>query len=211
MKRFITWTLSVLCLSIVLTGCSTPQKITQAQIDEINVAFETLLPVKDDQFEFMVNPICNFFGSSYEKPSDMDFTQFIWYFSTPNMLEQPPISEEEFQLLRETEGFPSKDVSTLKDMPVPIQRKPLKEVNQILEQYMGITAADLDTKDIPYLGEPYNAFYTYTSDAGFMGFYCTGGEINGNTVKLFSDYAVLTLEKKDDQYLITSHVTSQGQ
>lgn len=191
---------------LLFSGCSQKsQQLTESQVDEVNKAFEPLLPIHHDKYEFIINPICYFISSAYDKPENLDFEEFIKYFSTENMLDMDELSEEEFKLLKELKDFPFKDVETLENMPVPLQRKPKNEIDAVLQKYMGITVDPIEKSSVAYLGDPYNSFYTYTSDAGFGQFICTGGEIKDDMVMLYSDSMVLTLKKSNDNYFIVSH------
>lgn len=181
--------------------------IDKKEIGEVNKAFEQIIPSDDPAHEHMINPICHFFSSYYEKPQDINLMQFIKYLSNGEELNNDnPDDRKQFEELKKLSDFPFKDVQSLKDMSVPIVRKSVASVNEVLSKYAGITVDDLkDTRDVLYLGNPYMSFYTYTSDAGAGFFNCNGGEIDGNTIRLSGDDAILTLEKKNDQYLIISH------
>lgn len=184
------------------------RQLTQKEIGEVNKAFEQIIPSDEPTQEFMINPICYFFSSYYEKPQDINLMQFIKSFGIGEELRNDnPDDRKQFEELKKLSDFPFQHVQSLKDMPVPIQRKSVASVNKVLSKYAGITVDDLkDTRDVLYLEKPYASFYTYSSDADAGFFNCNGGEIDGNTIRLFSDSATLTLEKQNDQYLIISHI-----
>ncbi|MEF9984064.1 MAG: hypothetical protein RR806_07820 [Oscillospiraceae bacterium] len=206
MKKFLLVSSVFMVFILLFVGCTQkPKQLTQSQIDEVNKAFEPLQPIDNEKYELIVNPLSFFISSTYDKPEDMNFEEFIRYFSTVNMLNSDGINKDEFELLKELSNFPFNEVETLGDMPVPIQRKPKNEINDVLQKYMGITVDSIETSEVPYLGEPYNSFYTFTSDAGFAQFICKSGEINGDIVTLYSDDMILTLKKSNDKYLIVSH------
>lgn len=187
------------------------RELTQNEVDEVNQAFEQLIPSSIPGDEYMINPICHFFGSYYGKPEEIDLEQFIWYIQGGEELHAgDPGDASQFEALKELEAFPFKNIETIADMPVPLQRKPVSQVNEILERYAGIHADAIQNRDnVLYLPEPYDSFYTYTSDAGWGGFTCIGGEAEGNTVRLFSESATLTLEKKGEKYFIVSHMETE--
>ncbi|NCB50284.1 MAG: hypothetical protein EOM54_00185 [Clostridia bacterium] len=60
-----------------------------------------------------------------------------------------------------------------------------------------------------YLKE-YDAYYNFTSDAGFGSFTCTRGERQGDIVFLYGQTAALTLVMQDDGFLFLSHQQVEG-
>lgn len=215
MKKMISFILAFTCI-MSLVGCvqSEPtnneaRQLTSVEIEKVNKAFEALLPIESEEYDNMINPSINFFTSYYEKPQDMNFEKFLMYFGTENMLDQAEVSNDEFLMLREQSNFSFDKTQTFDTMPVPTHRKPIDEVNAVLKKYMGITTEDLDVEDIPFLGEPYNAFYNHTSDAGFPVFTCISGEIKGDIVTLYSEHHTLTLHKENDNYYIYSYLKNE--
>ena len=193
---------------LFLTQAKESRKLTQNEINEVNKAFEQLVPSDDPAYEYIINPVCNFFSSYYDRPEDIRLEQFIWYLGGGEVLNPDnPDDVKQFEKLKKLTAFPFQNVETLRDMLVPIQRKSVALVNEVLSRYAGITVEDLKgPQDVLYLESPYDAFYTYTSDAGAGFFNCKGGEIDGNIIRLFSDDATLTIENKNDQYFILSHI-----
>lgn len=215
MKKILNFMLAFTCV-MSLVGCmqakptnNEARELTAVEIEEVNTAFDALIPIESEEYDSMLNPIIHLFTSYYEKPQDMNFGEFLMYFGTEDMLDQTEVSNDEFLMLREHPHFSFDKTQTLDTMPVPTHRKPLDEVNEVLEKYMGITTEDLDIDGVPFLGEPYNAFYNHTSDAGFPVFTCTGGEINGDIVTLYSDHAILTLHKTNENYYIYSYLKNE--
>lgn len=185
------------------------RSLTQVEIEEVNKAFEQLIPSENPEYEYSINPISHFFTSYYEKPEHLNLQEFIWYFHSGEVLRSDsPDDVKQFNKLVERDDFPF-NINTLEEMPVPIQRKTLSSVNEVLNRYAGINVSNLiNTEGVLYL-EPYDAFYTTTSDFGAGYFTCNGGEIDGETVRLFSEQSTLTLEYKDGRYLIVSHLESK--
>lgn len=213
MKKFSALVL-ILILLFSLIGCSrngnsaSTAALTDAEIDRVNAAFQQLLPTERNPSEFYVNPLCAFLTSYYETPEDMDLLEFLSYFSTQEMLDQPPISEAELQELKKLEGFWFPEAESLEALPVPITRKPREQVDQVLETYLGISSDQLNGDGCLYLGEPYNSFYVDASDLGAGYFTCIGGEIQGNRATLHSDTADLVLEQQDGQWHIVSYTAT---
>lgn len=71
-------------------------------------------------------------------------------------------------------------------MPVPVHKYSKRLVDLILGQYAGVSTEDLDTSGVAYLPE-YDAYYNYTSDAGFGVFTCIRGEKGGELIRLYSE------------------------
>ena len=214
------WLTAALCLAMIcllsgffLTkpgsgGGSRP--LTQAEIDQVNESFAQLIPVEGSPDQLVINPISHFFTSYYSSIEELDLEQFIWYFPGSQLDGANKGDVEQFEALKKLEQFPFQNATTIEALPMPLQRKPLQEVEALLEQYGGIGVKDLKTTGTAlYLPAPYDAFYTYTSDAGMGFFTCNGGRVEGDRVQLQSEYATLTLEKRGGEYLITSHVANK--
>ena len=104
-----------------------------------------------------------FFTSQYEDVSGLDFEDFMWYFPGDGIADT--VSNAEFEMLKQVDVWPFKEVESPDSMPVPIHKYSRGEVDAVLIEYAGITTAKLDTSSVPYLAE-YDAYYTYTSDYG---------------------------------------------
>ena len=144
-----------------------------------------------------VNAVSCFFTSYYADVTELDFEEFLRYFPGDGS----QTSEAEFQALKSVEGWPFAEVETLADNPVPVHRYPRRLVDLALEEYAGITTADLDTSAVAYLPE-YDAYYNYTSDFGPGMFTCTWGEREGDVIRLYQESEdrtlVLTLRELDE-------------
>ena len=151
-----------------------------------------------------VNVRCCFLTSFYDDVTELNFEEFMRYFPGDGSR----TSEAEFESLREVDGWPFGWVESLEKMPVPVHNYSKRLVDLILGEYAGISTEDLDTSAVAYLPE-YDAYYNYTSDAGFGTFTCTQGEKDGDLVRLYDDsYGVklLTLRQVGDSaYQIISH------
>ena len=151
-----------------------------------------------------VNARCCFLTSYYDDVTELNFEEFMRYFPGDGS----QVTDAEFEALREVDGWPFAHVNSLAEMPVPVHKYPKRLVELILGEYAGISTEDLDTSAVAYLPE-YDAYYNYTSDAGFGMFTCTRGEKDGDTIRLYDgSYGVrlLTLRRVDDKtYQIISH------
>ena len=181
MKRAL---LSLLLLpALLLSGCasqnpppasSTPpagetpaagRPLTGEEIARVNKAF--LSHTERDGVTY-ATPVSGFFTSYYDDVTQLDFFDFLYYFPGDGTLGEA--DQTEFDALAALPDFPYRDeVDTLgwdspEDLPVPIHRIPRASVDEALERYAGITAADLaDTSGVPY-SEEYDAWYTFSSD-----------------------------------------------
>ncbi|MDO4766221.1 MAG: M56 family metallopeptidase [Eubacteriales bacterium] len=179
--------------------------LTPAEVEEVGTAFEQLVQHPEKGAELFVNPVCHFFNSYYDKPEEMDLWEFTWYLPGEELLAGNETDETEFAKLKES-GVKFFADRELKDTITPLRRVPRAFVDSMLTRYMGIVSQDITKRgETLYLGEPYDNFYIFSSDMGVGFFECTGGEINGEELRLFSDYAVLTLKRVNDRYLIVSH------
>ena len=150
-----------------------------------------------------------FFTSCYDDVRELDFSNWMWYF--PGDGTAAPVTEAEFEALKNTEGFPFREVENLASMPSPIQKDSRSSVDAVLMQYAGITTADLDTSAVDYLPE-YDAYYTYASDFGPGVFRPCYGERSGDTVTLWeipngenNTSDKLVLRKNGENWQILSH------
>lgn len=178
--------------------------LTQEEIDRVNEAFS---PIRfNAQGEPRgTNILSCFFTSYYDDICDMNFAEFLAYFPGDGSA----VEETEFARLKDLEDFLFYGyVSVMEDMPVPVHKHRVKNINLTLQKFAGITVENLDTSDVNYLPE-YDAFYNYTSDYAPGIFQCTRGEIDGNIVRLYEESDtgtdVLTLRKTGNSYLIAAH------
>jgi len=202
--------IAVLLVALVAVGCTfTGAKndaeivpLTAGEMERYNKAFEPLL--YDEQGNpISVNPLSHFFTSYYNKPEDINLTEFLRYFPSDGDV----TDEAEFKSLKTAENWPFGADATLNSMPVPIHRFTAKTVNEALKKYMGITLKDLSgvgADELIYLKE-YDAYYNFTSDFAAGTFVCVSGESQGDIVRIFGKNATLTLKKQGDGFLFVSH------
>lgn len=145
-------------------------------------------------------PVNGFFLSSYQNVRDLDFVDFLAYFPG----EAGEITDAEFQALTALDNWPF-DKSTLAEMPVPIHRIPAKTLDATLQEYAGITTADLcDRSGVCYLPET-DAYYNFTSDFGPGYFQADYGETTGESAWLWYGSDCLTLGRETDGWKIRSY------
>lgn len=191
-------------LNDVIGGRSPGTPLTAEQIEKAKEALSSVIYDRQDNI-IGVNPISCFFTSYYDDVRELDFEEFLAYFTGDGST----VDEEEFAALKELDNFLFRgEVSTLSDMPVPVHRYPRRLVDMVLKEYAGITTEDLDTSGVEYLPE-YDAYYNYTSDFGPGTFTCTRGEIMGDIVRLYDEESpsgtdILTLRKDGEVYRIVS-------
>lgn len=208
MKKLLTIMITILLICVTSCERNTPinRDLTANEIAEVNKAFEPIITIDGQDNTSIINPLAQFMMSYYAQPEDMNFEYFLLYFKTENMVNQEPISDEEFLALKQNPNFPFEGTQTLEEMPVPIHRKPLHEVNDFLEKHMNLSIDDFNTDNLVYVDKPYDSFYNFTSDAGFPIFVCTSGKIENNFVYLTDDYSTLTLKKVKNNYYIYSYL-----
>ena len=209
-RRILPLLMTFVLLMIGAAGC-TPTNEEDGESDIVPLTAEELEYYKeifepmptDEEGNVTINPLNHFFSSYYEKPEDINLADFLRYYPS----EEVVIEEAEFEALKNAENWPfGKDI-TQDEMPVPIHKFPADVVDEALRQHMGIGLDDLSgvgMDELVYL-EEYDAFYNFTSDAGFATFGPVSGEKEGDIVRLYSENAVLTLKIQDDGFLFVSH------
>ena len=176
--------------------------LTEEEIASLN---ELLAPIVYDKQGGIIgaSPWSCFFTSYYRDVRALDFEKFMRYFPGDGST----ASAEEFELLKDTEGWPFSQEDTLDTIPVPIHKYPARLVDAILLEYAGITTAEVDTSGVAYL-EEYDAYYNYTSDFGAASFHCTSGERVGDLLYLYSETEQgttrLTLRETGNSYHIVA-------
>lgn len=188
--------------------------LTEEEIARVNEAF--LSHTERDGVTY-ATPVSGFFTSYYDDVTQLDFFDFLYYFPGDGTLGEE--DQAEYAALAALPDFPYRDeVDTLgwdspEDLPVPTHRIPRASVDEALERYAGITAADLaDTSGVPYL-EEYDAWYTFSSDFGPGTFVCAGGQVDeeAGAALLWTDRredgtrTELLLERDGEDWHIRAH------
>ena len=188
--------------------------LTDEELRQVNEAF--VPDYVDEAGNLQGNPINSFFTSYYDDVKDLNLQEFLCYFPAPGHKLLTDDDAEEFQALQQTAAFQlawGRTYNTVFEMFLPIHRRPRSDVDAVLQQYAGITTKDLSgvgAERVPYL-EAYDSYYTFTSDYGPGMFDCIYGELEGDTLRLYSnsDYSspvrLLTMEQVDGRWLIRSH------
>jgi len=177
-----------------------PISLTEAEIQQVNEAFEAY-SVRDNWC--FSNSLCCFLTSYYERPEDLDLTEFLRYFSIEKKQEKTPQNTpEEMEALSHAAGWPFGDITDIHALPEPVRKYPREEVDNFLLAHAGITTEDLTevntgTADLMYLEET-DAYYNLTSDMGLPCFFCVSGKREGDTVTLTGDRSELTLKQQPD-------------
>jgi len=176
--------------------------LTAAEVEQYNKTFEPLL--YDEQGNSIsVNPISQFLSSYYGRPEDINLAELLRYFPSDGDV----TDKTEFEALKDSENWPFGVDMALDGMPVPIHKFSASTVNEALKEYMGITLNELSgvgMDELIFLKD-YDAYYNFTSDAGFSYFTYTSGERQGDIVRLFCETAALTLKMQGDGFWIVSH------
>lgn len=218
---------AVVLLATVAVGCtftgarptSTPQdstegepvfqKLTQEELERYQQAFDPIQTLPDGSTG--ASYISCFFTSYYERPQDLNLEHFLRYFPDDGVVEAGEENNAELQALQAHPLWPFGSATFI---PQPIHRYTRETVDKILEQYAGITSADLagvGTDELIYL-EEYDAWYNFTSDFGPGTFSCDSGTRKENRVTLSStpsgdgSRSVLVLEETEDGFHILSHL-----
>ena len=111
--------------------------LTDEEVLQYNQIFE---PISfDEEGNAIVNIYNHFFTSYYDKPEDIDLSNFLRYFPS----EEGVTDETEFEMLKAAEKWPFGADMTIERMPVPIHKFPAETVNNVLQKYMDITLDDL--------------------------------------------------------------------
>ena len=174
--------------------------LTEEEIAQVNEAFNPI--VDDGEGNVSANPLNSFFTSYYDRPESMDLVEFLRYFPSDETI----TDQAEFEALKAA-GKWTFAAETLDQMPTPIHKFPAVAISAFLEQHTGISVADLtgweESGELAYL-EEYEAFYNISGDFGVGLFPCIWGEKLDDTVILYSNESILTLEKSRESYWIRS-------
>lgn len=185
------------------------QQLTQEEIERYQELFDPIQTLADGSTTS--SDISCFFTSYYERPQDLNLEHFLRYFPNSDTV-TVEANNPELQALMAHPLCPFGSYGSFTN--VPTHRYPRHEVDQVLEQYAGITSEDLTgvgADELIYL-EEYDAWYNFTSDFGPGMFFCDYGTRTGNQVTLYStpheadgSRSVLKLEETEDGFHILSH------
>lgn len=185
---------------------SSPRELEAIEIERINASLMQLLPQDLSGEKYILNPVCHFFSSRYERSEELDFSEFLWYFPGEEMSDEREEDVIQFELLKKLPDFPFSSAKKLSDTVSPLRRVRRSSVEEVLAYYAGLTSKQLkNQRNIFYLQE-YDSYYVYSSDFGAGYFDCVSGEITEDGIHLRSgEGLLLRLEYRDGRYLIRSH------
>lgn len=219
MRKRITCMLLCFCL-FLLAGCGREDMsvpLTEEQIARANEAFTSEMAVFEEGRTTAIvysTEISCFFTSFYSDPSQIDLREFLLYCPIDTILEDS--DAEEFQAVMAADGNAHGGVLP-SDYVVPVHRYRKADVSALLKKYADITVDELaNTENALYL-EEYDSFYNFTSDFGPGYFQCVGGEIQGDTIRLWSEVdeegsrSVLTIREVDGKYFIQAFEKIEGE
>ena len=170
--------------------------MTEEQIQQVNEAFVS--EIYDEEGKLVaVNLASCFFTSEYNKPEELNLADFLRYCPMGVDAPQEERNAAMAALGREQSGGTCRKFEK-------------SQVDEALMKWMDITSDGLNLDgtygtDPVYL-EEYDAYYNFVSDFSPGFFDCTGGEICGDTVYLYSPGATLTLVQRAGVWYIYSHV-----
>lgn len=181
--------------------------LTQKELDRYTQAFNPIQTLADDSTA--ASYISCFFTSYYEQPQDLNLEYFLRYFPDDGTVSVDENNPELQALMSHPLWSLGSDRSFFH---VPIHRYTRETVDQVLEQYAGITSRDLSgvgAENLIYL-EEYDAWYNFTSDFGPGTFPAVYGTRMGNRVFLYTKYDMqgsqLILEETGNGFRILSHL-----
>lgn len=212
-------------LALLLTLCSCagtppgaapapegPRPLTE---EELARAAEALASAREEGGTPTSTEVSCFFTSLYDSPEELDLAEFLRYFPAGETL--GPEDAAEFAALAALPGFPwagrfdGETPRSPEELPVPVHRVPEEAMDAALEKWAGISLADISDRTGTLYLEEYRAFYTFTSDFGPGSFPCAGGEVEGDTARLWSEAAgdsgryLLTLGREGAHWYIRSY------
>ena len=183
-----------------------PRKLTTEEIKQANEAFASTV-YDEEKDEFFVTAVAAFFTSDYDDVTELDLAEFLRYFPVT-----AEATEEEFQLLRQKYGaeFDFSEHETLRDMPVPVHRYTVSDIDGVFRRYANIPFQEVKDKDSVYYLEETDSYYNFTSDFGPGMFDCIDGFVYDGGAILYSANKALFLTESGGHYSIKAHLTLVG-
>ena len=239
MKKRMIWALCC-ALALLLTACATPEVTSgQGASGDSETSEASVVPLSEEELQAVrlwltgtdklpeqetlygvsqdwSGRIGCFFTSRYANVRDLNLGAFLDYCAVGEVLEDGA-DDTEFQAYMQIAPWEIGDedgsvrvARTLSEMPVPVRRFRVSDLNALLTEYADITVDDLHTdwkKALAYLPD-YDSFYGGASDYAPGTFYAAYGEKSGNTVTLYEAEGgdVLTLKASGDSWKIVSHL-----
>ena len=175
-----------------------PRPLTQEEQEQVNSAF--------DLFADETRAAACIVNSYYTDATELDVGALLRNFPTAE-----GATQKEFTALREKYGsdFLFSEFENISDMPVPVHRYRVEDIDAALRRYAGIGHDDLTGRSLEqplmYLEET-DSYYNFTSDFGLLGFHCTGGWVYDGGAVLFSSHSALYLTERGGNYHIQAHL-----
>lgn len=174
--------------------------LSAEQIRQANEAFRDLFPGENGSVQ--VNPLNNFNTSYYSSPDEIDLYRFIYYFCYKGEFEG---LDADFDRL--AQKYPELENSR---NGYNLTRYPADAVDEILYRYTGYHIEELyGTRNVPgvYYLEETDAYYSFSSDAGWVGLQFTSGRLYDGYAELYDHRGnVMTLVMRDGSYCIHSYL-----
>lgn len=183
-----------------------PRKLTAEEIVQVRDAFaSTVYDAERD--EYSATAVAAFFTSYYDDVTELDLAEFLRYFPASG-----EATEEEFQLLHQKygAGFDWAEHPTLQNMPVPVHRYAITDIDKVLRRYANLPFQELQFKDTVYHLEETDCYYNFTSDFGPGAFVCVDGFVYDGGAVLYSEGAALFLTETLGHYSIRAHLPLMG-
>ncbi|MBE6949767.1 MAG: M56 family metallopeptidase [Ruminococcaceae bacterium] len=175
-----------------------PRPLTQEEQEQVNAAF--------DPFADEARAAACIVNSYYTDVTELDVGALLYNFPTAE-----EATQKEFTALREKYGkdFLFTEFENISDMPVPVHRYRVADIDAALHRYAGIGHDDLTGRSLDqpvlYLEET-DSYYNFTSDFGLLGFHCNGGWVYDGGAVLFSTHSALYLTERGGNYHIQAHL-----
>lgn len=180
-----------------------PRRLTPEEITQVQEAFaNTVYDEKKD--EHSATPVAGFFTSDYDDVTELDFAEFLRNFPVT-----AEATEEEFQLLRQKYGadFDWAEHESLRDMPVPVHRYAVSDIDAVIRRYANIPFRELKDKESVYYLEETDSYYNFTSDFGPGRFSCIDGFVYDGGAILYSANKALFLTEAAGHYSLKAHLS----
>jgi len=219
-------------------------RLTKDQVAHVYEEFWYMRSWEEDGlFHASTMPVNGFFRCFYSAPEEIRLVDFLRYFSSFGFsdrwykegeiwrYDQPVVTDEEFEHLKQLDNCPFADVENLDQLGLQLRHVPEEDVDAVIYHYTEVHLDELHDAGVNssnLYSEKYGAYYSISSDFGPGTFYCIDGYIYQDTVVLFaldssvsvsaegdnSYYwgpTVLTLREEDGRYYIVSHLPLEAE
>lgn len=215
----------LLLITLLLTACAptaSPGAESTAPASEVRALtgeetdwFNQYVAAWEESEEgITARPVGGIFGAPFADVRELAFQSLVGAFPSDQVLTDADQAEYDALTALSDSPWDRTEFPTPSRLPIPVRRIRRAAVDQVLEQYAGITTAELkDTSGVPYL-EQYDAWYV-DGDFGGDYFKAVGGEMRGDSVLLWSAPAgkdggrmELALQKSAESWHIRSYRNS---